>query len=178
MTLLLQQLNSGATPQQAASQFVAAQKARYYDANPLVRIWEGHNEPSFGGPDDSGALDQMAWYAAFEAERLRLLAGYGLRGVIGNFSTGYPDINSTDQRMWNAFLPAVEAALQYNSMLGLHEYSAPWVWWLTGNYQQNNCPENKVRPGWREALLHRADDFLQGVSAAGGRPLLSARCGQ
>ncbi len=31
-----------------------------------------------------------------------------------------------------------------------------------------------MRPGWREALLHRADDFLQGVSAAGGRPLLSA----
>ncbi|HLF00657.1 MAG TPA: hypothetical protein VI547_01680 [Anaerolineales bacterium] len=147
---LLQQLESGATPEAAAEQFVLDQKARYYDHNPLIKIWEGHNEPSFGAPHEANALDRMAWYARFESARLRYLADFGLRGVIGNFSTGYPEINKTDLRMWNAFLPAVQAARNYNGCLGLHEYSAPWIWWMTGAYQRNNCADRRFQPGWRE----------------------------
>lgn len=149
-TTLLQQLESGATPEKAAEQFVREQKEKYYDHNPLIKIWEGHNEPSFGGPNDTGALDRMGWYARFEAERLRLLADIGLRGVIGNFSTGYPEVGPKDSRMWEAFLPALEAARDHDGFLGLHEYSAPWIWWLTGNYQESNCPYRKLQPGWRE----------------------------
>jgi hypothetical protein len=147
---LLQQLESGSTPEQAAAEFVRDQKERYYDRNPLIKIWEGHNEPSFGGPNESGTLARMEWYARFEAERLRLLAGLGLRGVAGNFSTGYPEIGPRELRMWQAFLPALEAARNCNGLLGLHEYAAPWIWWLTGNYQEANCPLRRLQPGWRE----------------------------
>lgn len=149
-TTLLDQLSSGDAPEQAAAKFVREQKARYYDPNPLIKIWEGHNEPSFGGPDESGALAKMEWYGRFEAARLRLLADLGLRGVVGNFSTGYPEINAGDLRMWEAFMPAVAAARDYNGMVGLHEYSSPWMWWLTGNYQEGNCLHRRLRPGWRE----------------------------
>lgn len=147
---LLDQLESGGTPEAAAEQFVREQKARYYDRNPLIRLWEGHNEPSFGAPNDPGAIARMEWYGRFEAARLRLLADYGLRGVIGNFSTGYPEINKTELRMWNAFLPAAAAARDYDGILGLHEYSAPWIWWMTGGYQRNNCADRRYQPGWRE----------------------------
>jgi hypothetical protein len=152
-TTLLQQLESGATPEKAAEAFVREQKEKYYDRNPLIKIWEGHNEPSFGGPNESGALARMNWYARFEAERLRLLADLGLRGVIGNFSTGYPEVGQRDIRMWEAFLAATTAARNHNGFLGLHEYSAPWVWWLTGNYQEGNCPLRRLQPGWREENL-------------------------
>ncbi|MEK7312403.1 MAG: hypothetical protein AAB382_10550, partial [Chloroflexota bacterium] len=147
---LLDQLESGGTPEAAAEQFVREQKARYYDRNPLIKIWEGHNEPSFGAPNDPGAIARMDWYGRFEAARLRLLADFGLRGVIGNFSTGYPEINKADLRMWNAFLPAAAAARDYDGILGLHEYSAPWIWWMTGGYQRNNCADRRYQPGWRE----------------------------
>ncbi len=147
---LLQQLESGASPEQAAERFVRDQQERYYNPNPLIKIWEGHNEPSFGGPDENGALARMEWYGRFEAERLRLLASLGLRGVAGNFSTGYPEIGPRELRLWEAFLPALAAARDLDGLLGLHEYSAPWVWWLTGNYQENNCPHRRLQPGWRE----------------------------
>lgn len=147
---LLQQLESGATPEQAARHFVLDQKARYYDRNPLIKIWEGHNEPSFGGPNDANAIRRMEWYGQFEAARLKFMADLGLRGVVGNFSTGYPEINKNDLRMWNAFLPGVKACQDYNGMLGLHEYSAPWIWWMTGNYQRGNCTDMRFAPGWRE----------------------------
>jgi hypothetical protein len=146
---LLQQLESGATPSEAARHFVLDQKARYYDRNPLIKIWEGHNEPSFGAPNDKDALKRMEWYAQFEAARLGFMADLGLRGVVGNFSTGYPEIKPNDLRMWSAFLPALEACQGQNGILGLHEYSAPWIWWMTGNYQRNNCPDLRFAPNWR-----------------------------
>ena len=66
---------------------------------------------------------------------------------VGNFATGCPDV--TNATMINAFLPAIRAAKeQYDAILGLHEYSAPWMWtcfngtvangtgWLTGRYRK------------------------------------------
>lgn len=146
---LLQQLESGATPSEAARHFVLDQKVRYYDHNPLIKIWEGHNEPSFGAPNDKDALKRMEWYGQFEVARLKFMADLGLRGVVGNFSTGYPEIKPNDLRMWNAFLPALEACQNFDGLLGLHEYSAPWIWWMTGDFQRNNCPDKRLIPGWR-----------------------------
>jgi hypothetical protein len=138
-TLLQQYEQYPNDPARAAEEFVDAQYNEYYKLNPQVKIWEGHNEPSFGGPNDQDAIAKMAWYGFYEAERCRLLAVVGLRAVIGNFSTGYPEITETDLRMWTAFQPAIEAVKFYNGFLGLHEYAAPWMWWLTGEYQIRNC---------------------------------------
>jgi hypothetical protein len=76
--------------------------------------WQAYNEPV---ANDAG---QMARLAQFEAERTRLLAAAGVRSVIGNFGTGHPDL-----ALWPAFRPALEAAIEHQGYLGLHEYSAP-----------------------------------------------------
>jgi hypothetical protein len=123
----------GASPQAEALAWVTRQGEKYR-LNPLIKTWEGPNEPVFGHADDPANVQAIAWYAAFEAERLRLLADQGLRGVVGNFATGSPDLP-----LWPAFLPAVAAARQHGGYLGLHEYSSPWMWWLTGNFQTGNC---------------------------------------
>jgi hypothetical protein len=76
--------------------------------------WEAFNEPV------AVDADQMARLAEFEAERTRLLAAEGIRSVVGNFATGHPDLP-----LWPAFRPALEAVIEHNGWLGLHEYSAP-----------------------------------------------------
>lgn len=151
-TNFLEQLQREGSPIAAARRFVQEQTLTY-QLNPMIRLWEGHNEPSFGGPDEAGALERMGQYAAFEAERLRLMDGLGLRGVVGNFSTGYPHIAGNDLRMWQAFAPALQAAERYNGVLGLHEYAAPWLWWWTGDYQAANCgrPDKWGWPGGFDA---------------------------
>ena len=53
---------------------------------PDIDYWEAYNEPVIQTPE------LMAWYAAFESERVRLLAEQGLRACIGNFSVGNPDL--------------------------------------------------------------------------------------
>lgn len=82
--------------------------------------WEAYNEPV---PTDA---EQMARLAQFEAERTRLLAEAGVRSVIGNFGTGHPDL-----ALWPHFRPAIEAAMAHQGYLGLHEYSAPTMQYLT-----------------------------------------------
>ena len=122
--------DAGGNPTVAAQRFVAEQLP-IYRANPPIKIFVGLNEESFGGPDDAGAINRMAGYAIFEAERARLMAGLGLRAAVGGFSTGYPEINANDFRMWNAFLPAIEAAKAHNGILHVHEYAAPTLDWWT-----------------------------------------------
>ncbi|MBK8902930.1 MAG: hypothetical protein IPM53_17200 [Anaerolineaceae bacterium] len=101
-------------PEEEARKFVQAQ-LREYQLNPAVDFWEGWNEPDPG-------LDRMAWFARFEAERVRELARYGFRAAIGGFSTGVPEMNE-----FALFLPAIETAMQYGGILTLHEYSAPVI---------------------------------------------------
>jgi hypothetical protein len=86
----------------------------------LVDAWEGFNEPT---PGDE---DQMRRVADLEAERVRLLADNGLRAVVGNFGTGQPPLE-----WWPAFRPALEVAHSQDAFLGLHEYSAPTMWFQT-----------------------------------------------
>jgi len=76
--------------------------------------WEAYNEPV---PSDAGQMDRLA---QFEAARTRLLAAAGVRSIIGNFGTGQPDL-----LLWPNFRPAIEAAIEHEGYLGLHEYSAP-----------------------------------------------------
>jgi hypothetical protein len=87
---------------------------------PYFDGWESYNEPV------AGNIDEMARFAEFEAERTRLLGERGIRSVIGNFGTGQPPMEQ-----WQAFLPAMRAAIQYDGWLGLHEYSAPTIYHLS-----------------------------------------------
>ena len=98
-------------PLEAARAFVAANLEKY-QLNPAVDYWEGLNEPQVRG--------RMAWYAAFEAERVRAMAELGYRAAVGAFSTGVPEWEE-----FAAFLPAIEAALRYGGILTLHEYDGP-----------------------------------------------------
>lgn len=86
----------------------------------LVDAWEGYNEPV---PGDEA---QMRLLADVEARRVQLLAGDGLRAVVGNFGTGQPPLE-----WWPAFRPALEAAAAHEGYLGLHEYAAPTIWYHT-----------------------------------------------
>ncbi len=91
--------------------------------------WETYNEPV------AGNADEMKRWADFEAERTRLLGDRGIRSVIGNFGTGGPELE-----MWEHFLPAVQVAQQYDGWLGLHEYSAPTIYYLTTRDNMGRYP--------------------------------------
>jgi hypothetical protein len=106
-------------PREAAQAFVATQLERYL-LNPGVDYWEGWNEPD---PNQD-----MDWYALFEAERVRLLADYGLKAAVGGFSTGVPEYAEFPK-----FLPAIEAAWWHGGILTLHEYGAPTIDYLYGD---------------------------------------------
>ncbi len=116
--------------------------------NPDVDYWEGYNEPIIQ------TNELMDWYAQFEAERVRILAGQGKKAVIGNFSVGNPDLP-----LWPTFYPAIDAALAHGGILGLHEYGTPMQQhfdfntgegWFAGRYRklyrQFLIPEGKVIP--------------------------------
>lgn len=96
----------------AAAQNYVAQRLETYQANPLVDYWEGINEP--------GVQGRMAWFAAFEAERVRIMAQHGFRCTVGTFSAGVPEWEE-----FEAFLPAVQAAKEHGGIMALHEYDAP-----------------------------------------------------
>ncbi len=85
-----------------------------------VDAWEASNEPVMSD------VEQMKRLAEFEAERTRLLAAEGIRSVIGNFGTGMPPLE-----MWPHFRAALEAAQKHEGYLGLHEYSAPTMYFNT-----------------------------------------------
>jgi hypothetical protein len=96
-----------------AREFVASHLERYL-LNPGVDYWLGWNEPVLQTPED------MAWYAAFEAERTIAMAEHGLKVAIGNFSVGTPEAH-----VFGGFLPAIRAAMEHGGVLSLHEYGAP-----------------------------------------------------
>ncbi len=89
-----------------------------------IDAWEACNEPV------PANADEMKRLADFEAERTRLLAAAGVRSCVGNFATGTPEL-----KLWPHFFPALQAVKETNGYLGLHEYSAPYMWFGTGKYQ-------------------------------------------
>jgi len=143
----------GRTPRQAAEDFMALQLDVIRD-NPLIEYWEGPNEPVFAYRDGIG------WYAEFEIERINLLAALNKRAVIANFATGWP----ADLEWWQDFLPAIEYGLQHGALLGLHEYSCPWMWWMTGAHQIDP-DENEGDEGW--TTLRYRKIYRQHLAPAG-----------
>ena len=101
-------------PAAAARAFVAEQLEKYEYNRAGVDYWEGWNEPA------PKTREEMAWYAAFEAERVRALAEHGLKAGVGTFPTGVPEWD-----LMELFLPAIQAAKEHGGALILHEYSAP-----------------------------------------------------
>ncbi|MEA3459407.1 MAG: hypothetical protein U9R11_01815, partial [Chloroflexota bacterium] len=100
--------------------FPVAERMRgIYDA------WEGYNEITCFD------AETMRRYVDFEVERARIMHEEGFEVVVGNFSTGHPDLD-----MWEHFLPA----LREGDFLGLHEYDAPtmrrWETWLCLRYRR------------------------------------------
>lgn len=118
-------------PVVAAREFV--DKVMVYADDPARRGyidgWEAYNEPV------AANAAEMTKLAQFEANRTRLLGERGIRSVIGNFGTGQPPLE-----LWPQFLPAVEAAKPYNGWLGLHEYSAPTIYYLSSRENQGRYP--------------------------------------
>ena len=99
------------------------------DRRPHFDGWEAYNEPI------AGNAEEMKRLADFEAERTRLLGERGIRSVIGNFGTGQPPLE-----LWEHFFPALQAAKEYDGWLGLHEYSAPTIYYLTTRDNQSRYP--------------------------------------
>jgi hypothetical protein len=127
--------NGSLSPRRAAEKFVSDMRS-LYKANPTIKYWEGPSKPVCNNEDD------MAWYAQFEIERMELMNQIGLKCVIGNFATGTPPLE-----LWPAFLPAIEVGLARQAILGLHEYSCPWMWWLTGDHQPDT-DDDQEDEGW------------------------------
>lgn len=96
---------------------------------PYFDAWEGFNEPVAGNVDEIKRLTE------FEVERTRLLSERGIRSVIGNFGTGQPPLG-----MWEHFLPAVKEAQAHDGWLGLHEYAAPTIYYLSTRDGQGRYP--------------------------------------
>lgn len=119
----------GKDPLELASNFVNEQ-ADQYRANTAIDYWEGFNEPLIGD------VATMQPFAAFEAERVRLMAGLGLRCCVGNFGTGTPELE-----LWQEFLPALQAAQGSGGCLALHEYSAPVMQFGYGPNQMGSAPD-------------------------------------
>ena len=116
-----------------------------------IDCWESYNEPVFSNET------QMASYAQFEAERVRLLAEAGVASCIGNFSVGNPALE-----LWPAFFPALQAAKSHGGYLALHEYSAPYMWSETNVQHQHNPEVRDEDEGWltlRYRKIYR--DYLQ-----------------
>lgn len=127
--------HAGHHPVDASRIFVQSQLDKY-KANPLIKLWEGPNEPVWS------TAEEMTWYAEFEKTRLLYLAEFGLRGVIGNFSVGNPDLP-----LWKYFEPAIASCIEHDGILGMHEYSTPFVWWMSGKHQVNPN-EDAGDEGW------------------------------
>jgi hypothetical protein len=129
------QENAGLPPRRAAEQFVSGLR-RFFEAHPAIEYWEGPSNPICTDEES------IAWYTEFEMARIELMAHLGLKCVIGNFATGTPPLD-----LWPAFLPAIETGLEHQAILGLHEYSCPWMWWLTGTHQPDP-DDDQEDEGW------------------------------
>lgn len=137
----------GMAPEVAARLFHDLHLATYL-ANSAIKYWEGPHEPRWK------TASQMEWYSKFEIARMYLLREEGFRAVVGNFGTGQPDLP-----LWPHFVEAIEACVWTDSILGLHEYTSPWMWWGSGMYQPDDTDEGES--GWATLRYRKLlDDVL------------------
>lgn len=130
--IIVEQPNLASLEPFSAAQAFVNQVLPYADdpaRRPWFDAWISYNEPV------ATNADEMKRLADFEAERTRLLGERGIRSIIGNFGTGQPPLE-----LWEHFLPAVQAAQQYDGWLGLHEYSAPTIYHLSSRENQGRYP--------------------------------------
>ena len=158
------QYATGKTPREAAEQFVGDMQATY-QANPAITYWEGHNEPVWNDHDG------MGWYAQFEIERMKLMADLGFKCVLGSFASGTPPLH-----LWPAFVPAMRAAREYEAVLGLHEYSCPYMWWMTGKYQIDPT-EDQGDEGWTTLRYRKVYRQYMEPEGVGNVPLVITETG-
>jgi hypothetical protein len=158
------QRTTGKTPREAAEQLVGDMRPTY-EANSAITYWEGHNEPVWNNEDD------MGWYAQFEIERMKLMADMGLKCVIGNYATGSPPLN-----LWPAFVPALKVARDYEALLGVHEYSCPWMWWMTGKYQLDPN-DDEGDEGWTTLRYRKVYRNYLAPAGVGNVPLVITETG-
>ena len=156
---------AGKSPQQAADEFMASQ-LQTINANPLIEYWEGPNEPVW--TNSAG----VAWYAQFEIERTNRLAAMNKKAVIANFSAG----ELRNMEWWPAFLPAIAHGLQNGAILGLHEYSCPWMWWMTGSYQIDP-DEDEGDEGWTTLRYRKVYRQFLEPAGLGAMPLVITETG-
>lgn len=78
-------------PRAAAAAWLNATRP-FFSASPEIQLWEGYNEL----PGTASNRSLMQWYSEFEQARVQLLAGVGLRAVVGAFATS--DLEDLDPR--------------------------------------------------------------------------------
>lgn len=121
-------------------------------------FWQGVNEPVVQ------STTAMRRLAEFEAERARIMSGHGFRVVVGSFGVGNPP----QLAWWQHFIPALEAARQFQGALGLHEYAWPTLdhespWYLL---RHRKVYKGEPTHNWSGLPAHLA-----------GTPLLITECG-
>lgn len=171
------------SPADAAAKFIADCRDTM-EWNGWCEYWLGHNEPVW---EIDGQInhDGMAWYAGFEIERMKQLDALVItarngeqfgpsyyRAVIGNFSCGYPPFD-----LWPSFYPALAVLREYKGLLGLHEYSWGWMWWLTGSYQPDGWEALPEDHGWLTCRWKRLRDVLLEPEGLGDTPIVITECG-
>jgi hypothetical protein len=161
----------GLSPAEAAHEFVYKWKQiELYQQNPDIFFWEGHNESVWGD------LEGISWYAQMEIERMKLMDALGLKCVIGNFASGSPPLH-----LWPGFVPACQYAVEHNHFLGLHEYSTPFIWWMTGKYQLDLSEDARTSDGrltgWTTLRYRQVYDQFLKPAGLGNLPLVITECG-
>ena len=156
---------AGMSPQEAV-EFWIGQDMDTYDSNPHIKYWIGPNEPVWT------TLEEMSWYSDFEIERMRMMwSEFGLRCCIGEFATGTPPMH-----LWPAFLPALEEAVRREAVLGLHEYSCPWMSWMTGDHQLDPN-EDQGAYGWTTLRYRKIHDEVLMPAGLTGLRIAITECG-
>lgn len=146
--------NQPIDPVVEARAWMARRLAQMLQFTGVGGFWQGYNEIVIA------SAEAMARYARFEAERLALLSRHGLRGGVGAFAVGNPP----DVTWWDAFHPALEAAVRYGGVLLLHEYNYPEP---RGDAQHD--------PAWL-SLRHRM--VYERLPARLRVPLIISECGR
>ena len=147
-------------PVAQAIAFVADQLPRYQKHAAYVDYWEGYNEIG---------VDKIAWYAEFEAARACEMQKHGLRAAIGSWSTGVPE-----PFQFEDFMPAIDAAIQCDAVLSMHEYGAPtyYLWWSQGLppgpwYSDRGPLAGRYRWIYRDILIPRGKVIPLVITEAG-----------
>lgn len=115
---------------------------------PGIELWELHNEAwSIPG--------EMRRYAELSIDFMRMMEDQGKLALFGCFSEGTPQVDGSDNdEAWRQFLPALERAIVYGHVLGLHEYSGPYM-----QHDANDPPGSNT--GWHTLRYRKSLDVLK-----------------